>query len=148
MGYRHRQQSSVVTVVLVVALVALAVVMFVTDDGTNVMGLISAVVALLTLLSVVFSRLTVVVDDRSISARFGWGWPARRIDVADVASVRRVRNRWYHGWGIRWISGGWMYNVAGFDAVELELRGGKLFRIGTDEPEALESAIEDALAPV
>lgn len=148
MQYRHRQESYVATVILVAALAVLAVVMLVSDDDTDVTGVVSAIVALLALLSVVFGRLTVTVDHRAVSAKFGWGWPARRIDLTDVVSVRTVRNRWYHGWGIRWISGGSMYNVAGYDAVELRLHSGRLFRIGTDEPSALESAITAALAPV
>ena len=30
-----------------------------------------------------------------------------------------VRNKWWHGWGVRWVPGGSMYNVWGLDAVEL-----------------------------
>lgn len=40
-----------------------------------------------------------------------------------------------------------MYNVAGYDAVELELRSGRVFRIGTDEPDALLAAIERVRPP-
>ena len=42
------------------------------------------------------------------------------------------------------IRNGWLYNVSGFDAVELELASGKLCRIGTDEPGRLLHAIEQA----
>ena len=52
-----------------------------------------------------------------------------------------MRNKWWYGWGLRWIPGGSMYNVWGFDAVELELRSGKVFRIGSDEPDALLAAL-------
>jgi hypothetical protein len=69
----------------------------------------------------------------------------RTIALADIQSVRTVRNPWYYGWGLRLIPGGWMWNVSGLDAVELKLRSGKLFRIGTDEPELLRSAILSAL---
>jgi hypothetical protein len=37
-----------------------------------------------------------------------------------------------------------MFNVSGLDAVELELISGKRFRIGTDHPEGLETAIRQA----
>ena len=91
---------------------------------------------------VVISRLTATVDDRSVSAAFGWGWPRRSVEVADIVAVREVRNSWWHGWGIRKVHHGWMYNIAGYDAVELELRSGKVFRIGTDDPASLLGAIE------
>jgi len=38
-----------------------------------------------------------------------------------------------------------LYNVSGFDAVEIKLRTGKKFRIGTDVPQELEKAIEQAI---
>ena len=36
---------------------------------------------------------------------------------------------------------GWMYNVWGFESVELELRSGRVFRIGTDEPTDLHGVL-------
>jgi hypothetical protein len=35
----------------------------------------------------------------------------------------------------------WIYNVSGFDAVEIKLKNGKVYRIGTDEPKKLEQTI-------
>ena len=55
---------------------------------------------------------------------------------------REVRNPWYTGWGIRLGSGYVLWNVSGFDAVELDFASGRRFRVGTDEPSALVSAIE------
>jgi hypothetical protein len=34
-----------------------------------------------------------------------------------------------------------LYNVSGTNAVEIKLRSGRRFRIGTDEPEALARAL-------
>ena len=48
--------------------------------------------------------------------------------------------------GIRWWGHGWLYNVSGFKAVEIELASGKRLRIGTDEPERLAQAISAATA--
>ena len=41
---------------------------------------------------------------------------------------------------------GVLYNVSGFDAVEIKLRTGKKFRIGTDVPQELDAAIRQALS--
>ena len=95
-----------------------------------------------------FGWLTVSLSDQAIHVRFGVGLIRRRIPIADVQSVQAVRNAWYYGWGIRLTPHGWLWNVAGLDAVELELKGGRRFRIGTDEPGALEAAIRRALPPV
>lgn len=95
----------------------------------------------------VAARLTVTVDGRAVTASFGWGWPTRRIEVGEIASAVRVRNSWWHGWGIRKVSHGWMYNNAGREAVELSLRSGKVFRIGTDDPAELLAAVERVRRP-
>ena len=94
-----------------------------------------AVVALL------FCTLTVMIRDGEIECRFGPGLVSKHIPLAAVQSVRQVRTEWYQGWGIRLTSDGWLFNVSGLDAVELELVDGKRIRIGSDEPQALMAAI-------
>ncbi|HEU4752170.1 MAG TPA: hypothetical protein VFU47_03600, partial [Armatimonadota bacterium] len=52
------------------------------------------------------------------------------------------------GWGIRlaWDHGPIsVYNVSGLEAVELRMKGGGRFRIGTDEPRELCAAIHDRI---
>jgi hypothetical protein len=100
-----------------------------------------AAMLLVTVTGVVAARLTVVVDARAVMASFGWGWPSRTIDRAEIESAVRVRNSWWHGWGIRKVSRGWMYNNAGRDSIQLSLRSGKVFRVGTDQPVELLAAI-------
>lgn len=93
------------------------------------------------LVLLLFGALTVEVDASSIQLRFGVGLVRKRIALRGVKSWREVRNPWYSGWGIRIGPGGVIWNVSGFDAVELELDDGTRFRIGTDEPVALAAAI-------
>jgi hypothetical protein len=100
-----------------------------------------AVMLLVAAVGVVAARLTVVVDARAVTASFGWGWPRRSIDRAEINGAVQVRNSWWHGWGIRKVSRGWMYNNAGREAVQLSLRSGRVFRIGTDQPAELLVAI-------
>lgn len=85
--------------------------------------------------------LTVRIEGQTLHVRFGPGMFRKRFDLAQVTACRPVRNSWLHGWGIHWMAGTWVYNIAGFDAVEIEMRSGKKVRIGTDEPEALAAAI-------
>jgi hypothetical protein len=119
-------------------------IMFVaTFARAPVMWLSAAIIAAC---AVLFASLTVTVDDELIEARFGPGWIRKRIPLSEVVGCRTVRNEWWYGWGVRFIGTGWMYNISGLDAVELSLSRGGVFRIGTDEPEALCAAIEKRLA--
>lgn len=89
-----------------------------------------------------FHSLTIEIDRERFRCYFGFGLIRRTIALSQIAAVRTVRNRWYYGWGIRLIPAGWMFNVSGFDAVELELRSGRRFRVGTDRPDEVIEAFE------
>jgi len=89
-----------------------------------------------------FHSLTVQVSRDEILLTFGIGLIRKRFVVADIQSCAAVRNRWYYGWGVKLTPHGWLYNVSGFDAVEIELRNGRKYRIGTDEPAELLAAIQ------
>jgi len=93
-----------------------------------------------------FTTLKVTIDEKYIQIKFGYGIFKKRFMLSEIASVKTVKNHWYYGWGIRiWF---WpkmkIYNVSGFDAVELIMKNGKIIRIGTDEPKKLELAIKQA----
>jgi hypothetical protein len=96
-------------------------------------GLSTAIVVAVLL----FSRQVVAVDDRMISTWFGFGWPRHLTPVEEVTAVRQVVNSRWYGWGIRKISNSWMHNTWGTDAVELGLAPGRVFRIGTPDPDGL-----------
>jgi hypothetical protein len=99
------------------------------------------------LLAVLFSSLTVQVTDRELTFYFGPGFWERRFDLDTIEHVETVRNSPLYGWGIRYTRHGWLYNVSGLQAVEVTIRGEEQFRIGTDEPEQLKTALERAGVP-
>ena len=92
-----------------------------------------------------FGSLRSEVDREHLRIRFGVGLIRRTWKLRDIASAEAVRNPWYTGWGIRYIPGATVYNVSGFNAVEVQLHGGKRFRIGTNDPQGLEGAIRARL---
>jgi hypothetical protein len=92
-----------------------------------------------------FGSLTVEIDQEYLTARLGPGLIRKTIPLRQIVGYQMVRNHWYHGWGIRKIPGGWMYNVSGLDAVELQLQDGSKFRIGTNDPQGLTAAIGQIL---
>ena len=145
MRYSHTQRAPAFFQFGVIALLVLTAGITVVADGAvgAVVGLMLVVIALLVL---VFSRLTVEVNDDGLQASFGRGWPRRTARFDESATARVVRNRWWYGFGIRWIPGGILWNVWGLDAVELDLTDGKKLRIGTDEPDALLAALVGRVA--
>lgn len=96
------------------------------------------------LVTILFSTLTVEIDDQELRFYFGPGFWRKRIPLRDIKHVEVVRNTVYYGWGIRYTFDGWLYNVSGLDAVELYAEGMGTLRIGTDEPHELKRALEQA----
>ena len=92
-----------------------------------------------------FSRLTVTVDDQMIKIRFGLGFIRKTFPLKEIKTHRVVKNLWYYGWGIRFTPRGWLFNVSGFSAIELQMKNGKRYRIGTDDPDNLAEALDKAL---
>jgi hypothetical protein len=140
-SYRHTQVGYLMIAVLAVAIVGLSTSL---AFGSGPTALV-AVVGVLALCLLMFPTLTAVVRCDRLQCFFGVGLIRREIPVTEIQGVSVVRNPWFYGWGLRLIPGGWLWNVSGLDAVELRLQSGKLFRIGTDEPQALHAAIANAV---
>ncbi|MGV8129037.1 MAG: hypothetical protein ACP5NN_03995 [Methanolinea sp.] len=139
--YEHTQRG--ILIIAAVTAVILIIIASMIVFGPVWVTLIVAGIMILAL--AMFSTLTVSVQRDALRLWFG---PIRLIKkswpISEIASVTTVTNRWYYGWGIRWTPTGPLYNIAGLQAVEVTLVSGKVFRIGTDEPEELKRAIEQA----
>jgi len=103
------------------------------------------VLAVLALAEVNFFSLAVSIDRERLRVAFGVGLIRITFPLSDLVRARTVRNPWYAGWGIRALGEGWLFNVSGVDAVEIETRAGRKHRVGTDQPAALEAAIKTAI---
>jgi hypothetical protein len=139
--YRHTQFG---TVIVAVVGVAIAVNVYQLGIGWS---LVTAwpLIVLLALVLALFSTLTTEVERGRVRCYFGFGLIRRTIAMQDIESATVVRNGVLSGYGLRMISGGWLWNVSGRDAVELTLRSGRRFRIGTDQPSQLREAIQSQL---
>jgi hypothetical protein len=139
--YRHVQwgYTAIPTFIFLAAILPISA----TEDEASaaVTAAMAAFSIAIVIVVIVFSRLEVSVSGGRIVASFGFGRPHREIEISDVVAVRQVRNSWMQGWGVRKISDGWMYNVWGLDAVEVDLTSGKVFRIGTNDAENLLAVI-------
>jgi len=115
------------------------------DSGANFA--VTAFMALILFTLASFTTLTTSVDEKYLRIKFGYGIFRKKFSLNEIASVKQAKNHWYYGWGIRrclW-SKMRIYNVSGFDVVEIVMRDGKIFRIGTDEPNELEAAIKQGI---
>ena len=139
-SYRHTQVGYLMIGVLLAGAACISASL-VFGNGPHALVFAVGVLGLCLLL---FPTLTAVVQGDRLCCFFGVGLIRREIPVRDILSVSVVRNPWIYGMGLRLIPGGWLWNVSVGDAVELRLRDGKRFRIGTDEPGVLREAIANA----
>ena len=147
--YKHTQIGYLMLVITLAVLVFFAWLQITAraeppsiDSGANFA--MTAVMILVVLILASFGTLSVSIDENYLRLKFGWGIFRKKFSASEIASVSQVKNHWYYGWGIRlWFCPKmWIYNVSGFDAVEIRMKNGKIYRIGTDEPEKLETAIK------
>ncbi len=91
-------------------------------------------------------RLSITINEQYVSFKMGIGLINKKYPISDIRSVEIVKNNWMYGWGIRFIPGGWLYNVSGFKAIELRFHSSdKIIRIGTDKPEEIEKEIRSRI---
>jgi hypothetical protein len=138
MLYRHTQRGVLVFSICFAAAALNALVIWLTGQwipaGFTMIVLAAA--------GIVFSSLTVEVNASELRWSFGPGFWTYRLPLDEIETVAIVRNRWWNGFGIRRRSGFRLYNVAGLDAVELQLKSHDIRRIGTDDPQGLAEALK------
>ena len=135
--YKHTQIGYLLIIVLCAAIVMIGNLTVVTRFNPGAVLLLALMILCLGL----FATLTVEVDDQAIKIQFGIGAIRKSLSLKDVEAYRIVKNPWYYGWGIHLVPGGWLFNVSGVDAVELQMKSGRKYRIGTDDAQALFNAI-------
>lgn len=139
--YRHRQVGVVTLAILVGVAIVADVAVLAVHAPSAALASVAVTSLVLLIVALVFSSLTVEVDDRELRAYFGPGLTAKRIAIADIAGAAVMPSSFWSGWGVRVTPRGMLYNVSGKGAVEVTLKTGQRFRIGTDEEERLREAI-------
>ena len=151
--YKHTQIGYLMLVVTLAVLVFFAWLQITAraeppsyDSGANFA--ITTIMALILFILASFSTLAVTLDDNYLRIKFGYGIFRKKFPLSEVLSAKTVKNHWYYGWGIRlWFwPYMWIYNVSGFDAVEVTMKNGRIHRIGTDVPVELETAIKRVIS--
>jgi hypothetical protein len=88
-----------------------------------------------------FSTLTIAEHAAGISVTFGpLALFKTSIAFAEIAAVAPGRSKWYHGLGMRYSlgkGGGWRWAVSGSDVVEITMKTGAVFAVGTADAQGL-----------
>ena len=138
--YKHTQVGWVIIIATIIMFLVLG---FLTGPLSGQETFIAGVGILAVLLILVFGWLTVEVADEAVRVIFGIGLIHFKFMLSDIAEAQPRRIKWYSGYGIHgWPGKGWLLNVSGLDTVELIMKNGMRYLIGTDEPQDLYKAIE------
>lgn len=156
MKYNHTQVNKIgIALVLVVSVFSIMSTMaehyeeyvpqWINTAGWNIWG--AVIVGLIYLLLLNMMVLRINVSKTEIIWRFGIGIPTKRIPLEEITSLEMVTNKWWYGWGVRkLLSGGWLYNVFGLQAIEIKTKHGKIVRLGTDEPKKLYRVLDSMVS--
>lgn len=150
-NYKHTQIGKFMIVIGLFVVMLVFFESFLEEDELTELILTGAfliTIFIVTLVLILFGSLTIVVNNVFIKISFGIGLIRKKWMLADIESVKIVKNKWWYGFGIRLTPYGWLYNVSGFDAVQIQLKKGRVFRIGTDQPHELQHAIIDQIAKI
>ena len=109
------------------------------DVGARLTVLAAAVIMMVSAFA--FSSLTIAVRDGQLSWWFGPGIVKKTIPLSTITSAEPTTISIFSGWGIHLTGRGWLYNIAGRQAVLITQQDGKRFLLGTDEPDSLAQVI-------
>ena len=135
--YKHTQIGYILIGIVLILTIYFSFIVMITKEKSILFSFLIVVIILF-----LFSTLTVIVNDNGVQLKFGVGLIHKEFNRNQIIKCKIIRTKWYYGLGIRMTPTGWLYNVSGLDAVEIEMNNGKLYKIGTDEPEKLKKEIE------
>jgi hypothetical protein len=143
-AYRHTQFGRPVAVGSLAGIVVATLLTLALSPATIAAGkwLIVALYAVLIGAVALFGWLTVEVDAAELRLRFGIGLIRRSVPLEDIRRCELVRTRVWWSYGLHLTTSGWLYNVAGRDAVRIEMRIGRAVIIGSDDAPGLKAAID------
>lgn len=141
MKYQHTQFAYLIVIFMAIIVLPASLMASFAQPAKSWPAGVAAI--LLVLITWLFSSLKIEVNEANLVFWFGPGWWRKIIPLVEITSCKIVRNPWWYGWGIHMTPKGWIYNVSGFQGVEITLVTGKTIRLGTDEPQALAQAINN-----
>jgi hypothetical protein len=147
MTYKEEQFGWAMNVWILI-LPFLMLLFYLLEIGDKPMPLFVLIVSVVFFLIIflLFFKLTITVNDSNIVISFGVGIIRKKVSLGDIKEVKRVKTNWYNGWGIRKIKNGMLYNIQGFNAIELSFKNKKsILRIGISSSSDLDKEIRNRI---
>ena len=148
--YRHQQFSRPVAVsgVVMSAVFCLGGAwLYFSTRQPLILWISLAALALVVTAHYLLSSLTVELCAQELRWHFGPGIWRKRIALAEVAAVRRIRLPWWYGIGVKYMPRAVAYLVAPGEGIEIATTTGQIVRIGSDDAERLAAALTRAPLP-
>ncbi|MBV8074179.1 MAG: hypothetical protein JO140_02030 [Candidatus Eremiobacteraeota bacterium] len=142
--YEHRQFGTFIVAIAVAIDAVLAAILASSPVVRTETVVLGPAFVLVGIAAGLFSSLTIRVTRTQLQWWLGIKPLGMRVALAEIASAAPIKTNVFEGWGIHLTWHGWLWNVAGFNAVQIELRGGTRYALGTPEPEKLTQAIISA----
>lgn len=144
MKYREKQISAFIIIILFIVEFLIFSSYFFQWGNKPLDTLTFSILSIfLIIILLLFYKMETFIDKDFIQIFFGIGIIRKKIEIRNIKNLEVVKNRWYYGWGIRLIKNGLLYNIKGFNAIELKFKNRKsIIRIGTQDTEKLKSEIE------
>ncbi len=143
--YEHTQIGYLIIFVLFAATVFVAITGIAAPSDRGVLVTDGIIELILLICAIVFSRLTIKIDEETLLACFGIGLICKKVPLSEIVRCESICIRWWYGWGIHLTPYGWLYNVSGLDAVAITLRDGRKFALGTNDPNGFTSAVRRSI---
>lgn len=84
-----------------------------------------------------FSTLTITIRNNSVIVKYGIGIVQKQFLIDEIESWQAISYKGGHGFGPRLTAEGWFFNVSNAGAIKFNLKNGKTFFAGTNEPEKI-----------
>jgi hypothetical protein len=152
--YKHRQKGGLVLYMtgfftsLYIAAFCYVIGMANVPGAVFILPVLLLVIAVFIWSTLLMSSMTVTVDNEFVRVMFGSHAFFKKFALKDITACKPITNNFWNGWGIHMCGSGWLYNIAGFDAVEITMKSGKQNRVGTDEPQQLAEAIQSIISKI
>lgn len=144
--YKHTQEGWAIIIIGVLMGLVPLVILLVTFNGRAERICIAIAIFIVLAVIVLLRNLTATVDEDKIGVRFGPGLFRKKFEINQIESSRCVKIWPFLEWGISFYpKRGWVYSVSGLDAVEITMKNGKKYRIGSNQPVKLIQAIQNKL---
>ena len=144
MEFKTKQTGWAIVIISIVVCVFMAIAAFYLGQAQSETVMMSiSIIIVFGLVLALFSTLETTVSEKDIKIKFGVGLIKKTIPLDSIESMTVVRNKFWYGWGIRLTPHGWLWNIAGYDAVEFVLKdNARKFRLGCADAKELMAEIK------